>query len=236
MPTPSSSEPGPTAGAFGPGPAARASAPSHDELLERARAGGAGSADALTVVLQELGPLVRQRIAPKIGAQWRAVLDEDDVMQTTYLEAVLRLNKFTHGGAREFLAWLHRLAENNLIDAVRSLESAKRPDPRRRVTVAAGAEDSAVALIDMLSTSGTSTPSRVFGRGEAAGLLDLALKRLPPDYEKVVRQYDLAGRSAGEVAKELGRSEGAIYMLRARAHDQLRELLGSDSKFFSTGS
>ena len=87
----------------------------------------------------------------------------------------------------------------------------------------------------MLSATST-TPSRVVGRGEAVGLMDMALKRLPPDYEKVVRLYDLAGNSAAAVAKELGRSEGAIYMLRARAHDQLRELLGSDSKFFSTGS
>lgn len=197
--------------------------------------GGAGSVDALTALLAELGPIVRARIAPKINAQWRAVLDEDDVMQTTYLEAVLRISKFTTGGSKEFLAWLSRLAENNLIDAIRALESAKRPDPRKRVTAAANAEESAVAFIDLLSASGP-TPSRVMGRGEAAGLLDLALGRLPPDYEKVVRLYDLAGNPAAAVAKELGRSEGAIYMLRARAHDQLRELLGSDSKFFSTGA
>lgn len=206
--------------------------PANDELLRKARV---GNTDALTALLAELGPLVRQRISTKISPQWRAVLDEDDVMQTTYLEAVLRLSKFTHGESREFLSWLHRLAENNLIDAVRALESAKRPDPKKRITTAANAEDSAVALIDMLSASGP-TPSRAYGRGEAAGLLDMALKRLPPDYEQVIRQYDLSGRSAGEVGKEIGRSEGAVYMLRARAHDQLRELLGSDSKYFSTGS
>lgn len=206
--------------------------PTQDELLRRAMG---GNVDALTTLLGELGPVVRSRIAPKISPRWRAVLDEDDVMQTTYLEACLRINRFTTGAAREFLAWLTRLAENNLIDAVRSLESAKRPDPRKRVTQAANADDSAVALIDMLSASG-STPSRVVGRGEAAGLMDMALKRLPPDYEKVVRLYDLAGNPAHAVARELGRSEGAIYMLRARAHDQLRELLGSDSKFFSTGA
>ncbi len=106
-----------------------------------------------------------------------------------------------------FLAWLSRLAENNLIDAVRALESAKRPDPKKRVTGAANAEESAIQFIDMLSASG-STPSRVMGRGEAAGLLDLALRRLPPDYEKVVRLYDLAGKPRGDGGQELGRSEG----------------------------
>jgi hypothetical protein len=37
-----------------------------------------------------------------------------------------------------------------------------------------------------------------------------------------------------ELAAEMKRSEGAAYMLRARAHDRLKEILGSDSKFFST--
>ena len=60
-----------------------------------------------------------------------------------------------------------------------------------------------------------------------------ALGSLPGDYEKVVRMYDLEGRPIGEVAAELGRSEGAVYMLRARAHDRLREQMGPASKFFT---
>jgi len=55
---------------------------------------------------------------------------------------------------------------------------------------------------------------------------------LPPDYEKVVRLYDLQCKSAVEVAAELGRSEGAVYMLRARAHERLKQELGSSSQFF----
>jgi RNA polymerase sigma factor (sigma-70 family) len=61
-----------------------------------------------------------------------------------------------------------------------------------------------------------------------------ALRQLPPDYEKVIRLYDLAGKSPAEVAQEMGRSQGAVFMLRARAHDRLREVLGSSSQFFST--
>ena len=49
----------------------------------------------------------------------------------------------------------------------------------------------------------------------------------------VVRLYDIEGRSGPEVATTMGRSRGAVVMLRARAHDRLAELLGSGSKFFS---
>ena len=48
-----------------------------------------------------------------------------------------------------------------------------------------------------------------------------------------MRLYDLECQPPQQVAEALGRSVGAVHMLRARAHDRLRELLGSASKFFS---
>ncbi len=87
----------------------------------------------------------------------------------------------------------------------------------------------------MLSATNT-TPSRHAARTEATKHLDAALKSLPPDYEKVVRLYDLDGKAMDEVAKELGRSEGAAFMLRARAHDRLKEAMGPAGNFFSQQS
>lgn len=200
-----------------------------DALLARAVEGDKGS---LVELLDRLGPEVRRRIGPKIGPVFRAHIEEDDVMQVTYLEAVTRLSRFSGGGASGFLAWLTRLAENNLVDAVRSLESAKRPDPRKRVHAPRSHEESMVALVELLGESST-TPSRMAAKGEASAFLDAALARLPSDYERVVRLYDLHGRSAAEIGAEMGRSEGAVYMMRARAHDQLRELMGPDQRYFT---
>jgi DNA-directed RNA polymerase specialized sigma24 family protein len=45
--------------------------------------------------------------------------------------------------------------------------------------------------------------------------------------------YDLEGRSVQEVSASLHRTPGAVYMLRARAHRELAELLGMPSQFFS---
>jgi DNA-directed RNA polymerase specialized sigma24 family protein len=63
--------------------------------------------------------------------------------------------------------------------------------------------------------------------------MDEALAKLPADYAKVVRLYDLECKPMEDVSRELGRSPGACYMLRARAHDALREALGTASQFFS---
>ena len=90
------------------------------------------------------------------------------------------------------------------------------------------------SLIDLIGVTVTS-PSKAAVGEEIKSALGAVLGRLPPDYATVIKLYDLQGRSASELAQELGRSEGAIYMLRARAHDRLRDLLPSESKFFSVG-
>lgn len=211
-----------------------------EELEAKLKAAVGGDREALVTVLEAVGPLVRARIVPKIGPYMQSSLDADDVMQVTYMEAVTRVDRFSSGGLAGFLAWLAQLAENNLIDAVRAMQSAKRPDPRRRVGGGGGkggggreGEDSAVTLVEMLGAT-SATPSRAAARHEAEGFLEWALKHLPPVYEKVIRGYDLEGKPAAEVAGAIGKSEGAMYMIRARAHDRLKEALGSGSRFFST--
>ncbi len=199
-----------------------------EQLVSRAVA---GDEDALTDLLRLCGPIVRDRVKHRIGAQWRSAVDEDDVMQVTYLEAFLLINQFQPRGPGSFVAWLSHVAENNLRDAVRGLQAQKRPDPRRRVQPR-GSTDSFVALVEMLGST-DSTPSRHAARDEASQFLETALGTLPPDYERVVRLYDLEGQSASDVAEQLGRSTGAIYMLRARAHERLKESLGTESQFFT---
>jgi len=88
---------------------------------------------------------------------------------------------------------------------------------------------------ELLGATST-TPSRIVAGQEAQTLLGSALAELPPDYAKVVRLHDLEGRTGPEVAAAMGRSRGAIFMLLARAHDQLRQSLGSATKFFSQGT
>jgi len=199
-----------------------------EALLARAKR---GEQAAVVSLLEEVGPEVRRRVESRISRAHRSTIEADDVMQVTYLEAVLRMERFEMGGVREFVAWLSRMAENNLIDAVRELEAAKRPSPKKRVSP--GWDQSAVNLVEMLGST-SSTPSRAVAGQEAVRFMQWALERLPPDYEKVIRMYDLEGQPVDAVAEALGRSPGAVYMLRARAHDRLREEMGPQSRFFST--
>lgn len=198
----------------------------------RVRAAVAGDIDAMTELLNECAPEVERSLS--IAREWRSVLEPADVMQVTYLEAFLRIGQYDPNRSEPFQAWLRRIAENNLRDAIRGLQRQKRPQPANRVALPTGA-DSAADLLALLGVT-TTTPSRYATREERAQRLNAALDALPDDYARVVRLYDLEGQPIAEVARQMGRSSGAIHMLRARAHDRLRTLLGPDSAWFGSSA
>ena len=92
-------------------------------------------------------------------------------------------------------------------------------------------DESYDGLFELLQDPGRS-PSRHATRNEIHAALEQGIDLLPPDHGRVVRMYDLAGRDIEEVAAALQRSPGVVYMLRARAHRWLREILGRSSRFF----
>lgn len=203
---------------------------SDEILLQRAVEGDAA---ALRDLLKRCGPLARAGIQGAIDKRWRTVLDEDDVMQIAYLEAFLHIDQLVSRDTGSFVAWLTRIAQNALRDAVRGLQRDKRPNPARRIGIGGGAgTDSYVSLLETLGSTKT-TPSQHAAVNEAVVSLEAALNGLPGDYRTVVQLYDLDGLSIGEVAAKLGRSAGAVHMLRARAHENLRQILGGAARFYT---
>lgn len=193
----------------------------------------AGDIDAMTRLLDIHGPDVERALS--IGREWRSVLEPADVMQVTYLEAFIQIGRYDPHRAEPFRSWLQRIADNNLRDAIRGLQRRKRPHPAQRLHAAADDADTTADLLDIIGVTST-TPSRHADRRERTHRLDAALDALPEDYGRAVRLYDLQAMPIDAVAREMGRSTGAIHMLRARAHERLRDLLGSESNWFSTSS
>ena len=192
-----------------------------------------GDRAAIIDLLESLAPALRARLENKIPAALKVAVEADDVLQVTYIEVVSRIGQFKAGGLGGFRAWVTRVADNNLLDAIRAAQAAKRPNPARRAHMPRNADDSAATLIEVLSGESKATPSRFIARGEAIVAMERMLSTLPADYATVIRLYDLAGQRVEEVAREMGRSTGAIFMLRARAHDRLRDAMGDEGKYFS---
>ncbi len=187
-----------------------------------------GDEDALSVLLERHGPQVRRGLS--VSPKWQSIVDADDVMQVTYLEAFLRIREFKPSGPGSFERWLRRIADNNLRDAIKEQECDKRPPAGQRVDAVEAT--TYVDLVERLSGSGP-TPSRAVAAREIVQCVDRALVELPEDYGRVLRLFELEGRSGPEVAEQMGRSHGAIKMLLARARERLTEQLGSGTRFFS---
>ena len=196
-----------------------------DQILRRAKE---GDKNALGELLLRHGRLIRNGL--DINPKWQSVLEVNDVMQVTYFEAFEQITRF-EGDVRAFPHWLRRIAENNLRDASQGLEREKRPQPGQRVQAPENGDD-IVWLQDLISGGGA-TPSRHAAGNEARLLLEAEMDKLPADYGKVLRLVFLEGKPVGEVADFMGKTRGAVHLLRIRAVNRLRERLGSGSQFFS---
>jgi RNA polymerase sigma factor (sigma-70 family) len=202
-----------------------------DPLLSKALAGDQRS---LSDLLTRDGAIVRATLHAAIPQKWQAILSLDDLLQQTYAEAVVSLPRFEDRGQGSFAAWLTQLARCTLIDAVRMLEADKRGGDRKRIQPRSP-EDSCSNLFDMLCQT-MGTPSRYAAKHEAAQAVLHAIDQLPPNQKQVVEMYDLQNKPVAEVAAALSRSEGAVYLLRVRAHRRLAELMGAPADFLTRGS
>ncbi len=200
-----------------------------DGLVVRARS---GDHEALTELLKRQGPAARRMIRGQIATRWQSVLSEDDVMQQTYADAVAGIDQCRAEGEPSFAAWLGAVARNNLYAAIEALSAAKRGGQWHRVEVMP-AEESQTELVRIIAAR-DDTPGRRVIRKEALGMLNEAVEQLPSVYASVVRMYDIDGRSVQEVSEHLGRSPGAVFMLRARAHDRLAQAMGNASDFLTS--
>jgi RNA polymerase sigma-70 factor (ECF subfamily) len=206
-------------------------ASSDEELVAKARA---GDDTAMSELLSRHGPEVRRGLTGRIPPRLRSLISEDDVMQQTYTDAFLGIGNFTPKGENAMVRWLTRVAQRNLLDAIEMLEADKRGGKARKIE-SPGGDESYVALYELMGAS-SSTPSRKAATDEAKTALEDAIKNLPENYAKLIRMYDLEGQPIEDVAKAFKKSSGAVYMLRARAHRRLREIMGASSQFFTDAS
>jgi DNA-directed RNA polymerase specialized sigma24 family protein/DNA-binding XRE family transcriptional regulator len=144
--------------------------PEAQPLLARALS---GDADALSALLKQAAPSLRASLKGRIGRRWQSLLEADDVLQVTFVEAFLSAAQCTARDMPAFCSWLERIAKNNLTDAIRELDRAKRPSPRKRIENADSSP--CEALIELLAVT-SNTPSRSACRRETCEAVDAALK------------------------------------------------------------
>ncbi len=136
--------------------------------------------------------------------------DAADLVQEVFARLVEKLPEFSYDRHRSFRAWLRTITLNKWRDrcrrlAVRPPEVTGHPPP------------------DVVAPD----PDIAFGEAEyrrhlVARALELMQAEFQPTTWKACWEFVVAGRPAADVARELGISENAVYLAKARVLRRLR--------------
>jgi RNA polymerase sigma-70 factor (ECF subfamily) len=170
-----------------------------ESLVQRAKQ---GDEEAFAQLYEEYFNKIYRYVALRMGDRMEA----EDIAQQVFLNAIKAISSFRWKGV-PFSAWLFRIAHNQVVDHLR--KTRKRVSVRLEETLVAGSDD----------------PQEVFGRKLDIERLNLATKKLTPAQREVISLRFAGDMSVAQVAKFMGRSEGAVKALQHSAIVALRKVL-----------
>jgi len=147
-----------------------------------------------------------ERYAPRVYAVVRRIAGEEDLAQDYAQEAWIRAIRAlpTFRGDARFSTWLHRIAVNSALQALRKADTrAKREAPMPDAIPVNPAEGD-VLLGD---------------------LLERAMDRLPEGMREVLILHDVEGYTHEEIGEFLGVTSGTSKSQLFKARSKMRELL-----------
>jgi RNA polymerase sigma-70 factor (ECF subfamily) len=160
-------------------------AESSQRVLERAKT---GDRDALDELCRRYREPLHRWAKGRLPLALRAVVDTDDLVQDTMINAVARIESFEIRGPSGFRAYLRRALINRL------------SDERRRAAPAPMDPAS-----ESLAAQAPSSLEKAIG-AEQLALYESAMERLDPDERSAIHSRIELGLSFSEVADVLGKS------------------------------
>ena len=171
------------------------------------RGAKAGSGDALNILFERCAGKLLALIRLRLGPSLRAHLESQDILQASLLKAFERIEQFERSNIDSLMAWLARIAENEIRDQA-DYHGRQRRDAARVTPVEGG--------LDGLENRLRSLVSGVI-LNEAMGRLERALESLDDQYREIIVLRKYEELSFTEIAERLGKSPDACRMLLARA-------------------
>jgi len=170
-----------------------------ESLVRRAQQ---GEQEAFAHLYENYFDKIYRYVALRIGDRMEA----EDITQQVFLHAIRAISSFKWKGV-PFSAWLFRIAHNQVVDYLRK-------KTRRTVTPL---EEPMVASND--------DPQLIAEQRLNIEKLDSATKRLTPAQREVISLRFAGELPIAQVAKLMGKSEGAIKALQHSAIVALRKVL-----------
>ncbi|MFC1911793.1 sigma-70 family RNA polymerase sigma factor [Chloroflexota bacterium] len=159
---------------------------------------------ALTQLYEENFDKIYRYIVLKIGEKTEA----EDMTQQVFLKAFKNISSYKYQGL-PFSSWLYRIAHNQIVDYFRKKS--------KRATVP----------LDESLTAGNSDPRQEVERSLEVEDLARATRKLTKSQQEVISLRFAGEFSIAQVARVMGKSEGAIKALQHSAIVSLRKVLST---------
>jgi RNA polymerase sigma-70 factor (ECF subfamily) len=174
-------------------------------LLHQAKA---GSEDAMNHLFGHVAVRLLALIRLRMGSSLRSRMESRDILQSCMMKAFEHLDQLRGESSETLMAWLARIAENEIRDQAEFL-GRRRRDAKRSVPLEEDGDRRLKARV-------RSQVSQVILSNELQRL-EKTLENLKADYREIILLRKLEGLSYEEIGRRMGRSAGACRVLLARA-------------------
>ncbi|MCC6360061.1 MAG: sigma-70 family RNA polymerase sigma factor [Phycisphaerales bacterium] len=164
----------------------------------------------------------------------RSVISADDVLQETWIEAFRSAGTFRETDATSFDRWIRTLISHRAASAIRLATRLKRGGGFRRVEW--NDAKSVCSLLEFLAIEGCRSPSSDVALRDASEAVRVSMARLSEERRRAIELVVLGGKSNAEAGAIMGRSAESVRGLVYHGCIQLRQYLGSASRYLSGAS
>lgn len=192
------------------------------------------SREQLGDLLEEYRNTLVARAERKLGTMIQQRMGASDVVQQTFLEAFRSIDDYRGQSPGELVAWLTKILDHNIHNAVRDHTDAGKRSVKREQTlrVSTGVDSHVMPASEPVAD--VPSPSTRAIQQEDQTYVDGLLGRLPDDQQTAVRlRYQ--GLSLAEIAEHMERTRSSVASLikrglqNLRAHVETAKPTGEDS-------
>ena len=174
-----------------------------------------GSGDAMDHLFRMCGERLLALIRSRLGRDLRRRFESRDILQATMLKAFEKIDGFNGADRASVMAWLVRIAENEIRDQV-DHHRRQRRNPAAEVPVERAVE---------LTARVRSQSSRI-ALSEDMERVEKGLESVSDDYREVILLRYIGELSYRDIGRRMGRSPDACRVLLARAMAALTAVVG----------
>lgn len=192
------------------------------ELVRRAKA---GDREALERLVQRYYPRVWNIVRLRLGPKLRERVDSQDILQETFIQAVLSFDHFEMRDEASLIKWLATLAERQ-INAAADYHGAQKRDRRREVALPAVQPSANTTRLQFDVSATVSGPLDKIAASEEMHVVEECIRALPEEYRELIEWRDYANAGWEEIARHTKRpSAAAARVMHARAMVELGKLV-----------